>query len=299
MNFHTIKWLFATSLFCISFHVQAAETVMIIPFYKEGENRRIIIESDPCYRTLETKIKEVFLKTEGYGLIDYLAAVKKAKIDKMYTESTDLKTLLLQQENPDVYIIADMEKMHHNGYEGLYINLTAYVTSTSRTIGAVSLDSGFRKYNDCQSLIGKACMETDANGLSKLEVLVQQIKDGIDRSTKGIPIFLQFSLAEECMYDFYSEVANDDSVLIEHILKYVEENTVDGLASPSAGDKMLKFSEVLIPSRLADGKPNTAMKFALDFRRYLSKLSPADEPQNKFSFKPDVRRNNVYFTLYE
>lgn len=294
--FKSLTLLFLFSLMSITI---TAQSVIIIPFYKKGENRRNIIEEDPCYRFLETKIKNVFLQKEGYGVIDYLATVKKYELDKLYGKGSqsDLKTALLRAANPDVYIIADIEAGSNGSSHWMYINLTAHFTSTGRTIGAVTIDSGYRSYSNCQDLIGKGLIETDASGLPVAQVLLQQIKTALEGSVNGIPMSIQFTVDEGSMYHYMTKLS-DDELLVQKIKNFVKEKSMDQKSNANIRKTIIDFKEVIIPARHPDTKDAyTPSDFALDLYSFLTALSTEEYPDETLGFDMDIAGSTLYFKM--
>ncbi|MEO0585336.1 MAG: hypothetical protein AAF135_24190 [Bacteroidota bacterium] len=86
-----------------------AQSVIIIPFYKTGENKRLIIEDEYCFRVIETRIQQAFLQQGDFELIDYLAAIRRIEnFTDLIRSQKDPITLIIQRTEPDYYIVADI-----------------------------------------------------------------------------------------------------------------------------------------------------------------------------------------------
>ncbi|MEN0046330.1 MAG: DUF6175 family protein [Bacteroidota bacterium] len=277
--------------------IATAQTAIIIPFYKQGESRQLIIEEDPCFRYLETKIKKEFLNND-IELLDYLAAVRKAQSNAIFKSGSqeDRQTILLDQSNPDIYIIADMELQESGEYSWIFINLTAYRTCTSRTVGALTLDSGRCRGYTCQDLIDKSLV-----GGFEEENKIQQFSNQLDSALKdtsiGIPINIQFSLSEEALYHYMSKTTSGQ-LLVQEIKNYIKKHSMDGKSQASMSKKMISFPEVLIPALDSTTKaPLSPDDFALQFYLFLDELVSADDPNISFDFDFTIERCNIYFKM--
>ena len=66
--------------------------IMVIPFTKQGEDIRAILEQDVNKRIAITKIKEAF-DARGFTTVDFVAKLKAAKDNNVFTSEnqTDIK----------------------------------------------------------------------------------------------------------------------------------------------------------------------------------------------------------------
>jgi len=69
---------------------------MVIPYTKEGEDIRTILEADVNKRIILTKIKEAF-DSRGFTTIDFTAKLKAAIDNSIFTSDnqTDLKAQIM------------------------------------------------------------------------------------------------------------------------------------------------------------------------------------------------------------
>lgn len=276
----------------------AAQATIIIPFYKQGENKQFIIEEDPCYRKVETKIKEAALKEVDLQLIDYLALVRKIGKDQIRNigSETDLIKKLVQESDPDIYVVADIEQ--YSGQPSgsgkteyaFRINLTAHQSNTGRTVAATILDSGFRYYEDCQSLIEKAFTETDEKNLRKIEVFLQML------TTKVIPTLSIEFIVESGSDSKYTRKISNGKLLTQEIVQWIRENSDNKKASAKTNTVYISFREVLMPKREDLNYEYTVSDYALDFYSYLTELSFSGSDKN-LEFDFDVAGNVITFKL--
>ena len=102
-------------LSCINFVTQAQETatvqpkIMVVPFTKEGEDIRTILEEDVNKRIVLTKIKEAF-DSRGFTTVDFFGKMKSlSKVNGLAMDNqSDLKTMIIQQSGADIYVDAEI-----------------------------------------------------------------------------------------------------------------------------------------------------------------------------------------------
>ena len=300
MKNSSLKFLFAPLLFLFAvsqLQAQATIRIMTIPYTKTGESRIITTELNDCVRTLITKIEEAGKDYDGLEFVSYKAALEKARIDDRWREGTqqDRKSLLIANENPTIYIEADLIQKSEGGKHWVNINLKAYRTSTSQLVTTKFFDSGRFNYDDCAALIGKAGMERGPTGAFKIDEFMQELKEETGTHA-GLPISLEFMVDENSMYDFQIFL-DDDRMLVEAIESVVEEYSLDGNVAPSISTKIVKFPSVVIPT-MDEYKQQTASPsdFAMNVLRGLRGLKMEGETTPlRFSF--DVTGSSIYFTL--
>src|SRR5574344_780485 len=71
--------------------------IMVIPYTKEGEDLRTVLENDENKRIAITKIKEGF-DSRGFTTVDFVAKLKAAKDNNAFTSDnqTDIKSQIIQ-----------------------------------------------------------------------------------------------------------------------------------------------------------------------------------------------------------
>ena len=294
--------LFCIALFIISSFINNINadtgTVVIIPFYKQGENKTAIIEEDPCYRKVETKIKAMALQEADLQVIDYLALVRKIGKDQMRNmlTETDIIKKLVQEADPDIYIIADIEKYKgrstSNGKTeyAIRVNLTAHQSNTGRTVAAILLDSGRRYYQDCHSLMEKAFMNKDDTDARKIELFIQQL---IINPVSTVSI--EFNIAKGSDSKYTSKLSNSQLLVME-IKNWVKKNSANNKSDPQISSTYISFREILMPQKEGAGGAYTPSDYALDFLIHLSSLS-YHETSETLEWEFDVSGNIITYTL--
>jgi len=101
--------------------------IMVIPYTKEGEDIRTILEEDVSRRIAVTKIKEAF-DARGFTTVDFTAKLKAAKDNNVFTSDnqTDLKAQIIQMSGADVYVQAEVYVLRGQSGNEVKLILTAY-----------------------------------------------------------------------------------------------------------------------------------------------------------------------------
>lgn len=275
-----------------------AQSVVVIPFFKQGQDKRVIIESDECYRAFETLVKESFLKEDRFGLVDYLALVRKMERDDITipSNSDGAIEMVLKYADPDIYIIADITPFQKGNEYAYRINLTAFWTNTGETLASTILDSGQRYFDDCFLLINKAMLNKDMDGLNKMESFIQTMKEmKVGQASEAAqPISLLFTKKSED-YDYLDRLTNG-KLLFQSIQDWLKEHSIDKHCDCDIDSKFLRCQKILIGIEDKDGNKYSPSEFGGNLLIFLSGLTfKEDEIQLDFDFK--LAGNNLTFIL--
>ena len=84
--------------------------IMVIPYTKEGEDIRTVLEADVNKRIALTKIKEAF-DSRGFTTVDFTAKLKAAGDNAIFAadNQTDLKSQIIWMSGADVYVEAETD----------------------------------------------------------------------------------------------------------------------------------------------------------------------------------------------
>ena len=117
--------------------------IMVIPYTKEGEDLRTILENDESKRIAITKIKEGF-DARGFTTVDFIAKLKAAKDNNVFTSGNqnDLKAQIIQMSGADVYVQAEVIFEKGQSGNSIKLILTAYEASTGNSLSNKVGESG-------------------------------------------------------------------------------------------------------------------------------------------------------------
>lgn len=112
-------------------------TIMVVPFTKEGEDIRTVLESDVNKRAALTSIREEF-DNRGFTTIDFLGKFRAMSTSSAFNEGnqSDFVSEVIQNSGADVYITAEINLLRRgDGAKSVGIILNAYDVSTGQTLG--------------------------------------------------------------------------------------------------------------------------------------------------------------------
>ena len=145
--------------------------IMVIPYTKEGEDIRTILEQDVSRRIAITKIKEGF-DGRGFTTVDFTAKLKAAKDNNVFTteSQTDIKTQIIQMSGADVYVQAEVSSLKTETGSSVTLVLTAYEASTGNSLSNKVGESGKFYTDDFGKLASKAVESCVADFLNVMQI---------------------------------------------------------------------------------------------------------------------------------
>ncbi|MGL4584873.1 MAG: DUF6175 family protein [Flavobacterium sp.] len=244
--------------------VRAAAKIMVIPYNKQNEDIRTILDDNPYIRTAVSKVKEAF-DQRGWSTVDFVANLRAAQANAAFTtdRQSNFKSDLLTTSGADFYVQVDVQLTTDDTGTNTVLNLTAFETHTGASFSNKTGTSKFVS-NDYEKLISKAFERIQEEFLNTLMVKTDEIRE-IGRATT-----VEFNLDENATIDFDSALASGE-YLNELIEDWVATNAYKGRANLSGilDNKML-FDEVRIPLYDQDtNKPYNLNRFATEVIKYL------------------------------
>ncbi|MBQ3659939.1 MAG: hypothetical protein II963_07285, partial [Bacteroidales bacterium] len=115
--------------------------IMVIPYTKEGEDIRTVLENDSNKRIALSKIKEAF-DERGVSTIDFVARLKAANTANVMNmdNQADIKTAIIDMSGADIYVEAEIVCLQKkvSGQSKpetrVKINVTAYDIATGASL---------------------------------------------------------------------------------------------------------------------------------------------------------------------
>jgi hypothetical protein len=260
--------------------------MMVIPYTKEGEDLRTILEQDENKRIAITKIKEGF-DGRGFTTVDFVAKLKAAKDNNIFTSDnqTDIKTQLIEMSGADVYVQAEV--IAERGQSGSSVNLilTAYEISTGNSLSNKVGESGKFYTDDFNKLSSKA-VESCVDDF--LNVMQTKFTDIVNN---GKSIMIDISFAPESQYKMSSEVGDDGLPLSDQIELWMEENAFkNNYHIQGTTDVRMIFDDVRIPLKdQSTGNNYNPNKFGLEMFKFFRKLG--------MNIGRDIKGNTIYITI--
>jgi hypothetical protein len=250
-------------------------TIIVIPYTKQDEDIRTVMEADIGRRVAVAKVKEGF-DNRGFTTVDFVAALKNIELNDVLTspDQSSVKTAIIEASRADIFV--EIEAFQETGSgeaSRARIILTGYDAFTSRSLGTKTSTSVESKA-DFSSLVENALRRKDRDTqIDMVEDFLNVMQEKFDDIVEnGRPIQVIFSISDNAVYDFYTETASGDRISDE-IEFWLEENAYKGnYADLRITKQRVIADDVRIPLRLDNGRPYRPTQFAREIRKWFSRL---------------------------
>lgn len=278
-------------LSCIGFVTQAQETgtvqpkIMVVPFTKEGEDIRTILEEDVNKRIVLTKIKEAF-DSRGFTTVDFFGKMKSlSKVNGLAMDNqSDLKTMIIQQSGADIYVDAEINVLLSGSGNSVKIIITAYDISTGNSLSNKVGESGKFYTDDIGKLASKA-IESQADDF--LNIMQTKFSDIV---LNGRSINVSIGFAQTSQYSMSSEIGNEGLTLSDELELWMSENAYkNNYHIQGTTDKQMIFDDVRIPLKDQNGNNYNINKFGLELMKFTRKLG--------LQISRDISNNTLVITI--
>jgi hypothetical protein len=260
--------------------------IMVIPYTKEGEDLRVILEEDINRRIAVTKIKEAF-DSRSYTTVDFVAKLKAAKDNNLFTigSQTDIKSQIIQMSGADIYIQAEVNDQSGQSGRSVTLILTGYDASTGNSLSNKVGNSGKFFTDDIGKLTSKA-VESIAEDF--LNVMQDKFTDIVNNG-KSVMVDIGFDI--DSKYTMSSEVGADGLPLSDQLEIWMEENAFkNNYHIQGSTELKMIFDDVRIPLKdPVTGNNYNPNKFALEFFKFLKEIGL--QPSK------DIEGNTIFITI--
>jgi len=260
--------------------------IMVIPFTKEGEDLRTILEQDVSRRIAITKIKEAF-DGRGFTTVDFVAKLKAAKDNTVFTSDnqTDIKSQIIQMSGADIYVQAEVSVQNNDNGTAVTIILTGFDISTGNSLANKVGESGRFETDDIGKLASKAVEKISEDFLNVLQTKFTDIVNN------GRSVIIDISFDQGSTYTMSSEVGTAGLPLSDQIDEWMGKNAYkNNYHIQGTTDTKMIFDDVRIPLKdQATGINYNPNKFALEIYKFLKGMNL--EP------KKDIKGNTIYITI--
>jgi hypothetical protein len=260
--------------------------IMVIPYTKEGEDIRTILEADVNKRIATTKIKEAF-DSRGFTTVDFVAKLKAAKDNNVFTSDnqTDIKTQVIQMSGADIYVQAEVNVQKGQSGTSVTLILTAYEASTGNSLSNKIGESGKFFTEDIGKLASKA-VESVAEDF--LNVMQTKFTDIVNNG-KSVVIDISFDAGTDKTMS--SEIGSSGLPLSDQLEEWMVKNAYkNNYHIQGTTDLKMIFDDVRIPLKdQATGNNYNPNKFALEIFKFLKSIG--------LEVKKDVNLSTIYITI--
>jgi hypothetical protein len=287
----TTRWYLTALILLATTSVVSAQVaatkpkIMVIPFTREGEDIRTILDADPDKRLAITKVKEGF-DLKGYPTVDFTGKLKAAKDNQAFTSDnqSDIKTKIIELSGCDIYVITEIDIQGDNSGTSIDAVLSAYEVSTGNSLANKVGSSGKFYTADVGKLTTKAVEKC-------IDEFTQAMDNKLSQTTQiGRSVLVDISFAENATLNMSSEIGSDKLPLSDVLEDWFAKNSLNN-AYHIQGTTNLKmiFDDVKIPARDSIGNNYNSNRYALEIFKFLKSLGLAPSKE--------IKGNTIYITI--
>ena len=259
--------------------------IMVIPFTKDGEDLRTILDNDINTRIAIAKVKEGF-DSRGFTTVDFVGKLKSAKDNQVFTmdNQTDIKAKILELSGSDVYIVTETSTKSDISGSSATVIINGYETATGNSVANKVSNSGKFQTNDIEKLVSKAVEKS-------MDEFTFMVSDKFNQITKnGRSVLVDFGFSENAVINMTTEIDKTGLALSDLLEDWISKNSFNGSyhIQGTTNQKMI-FDEVKIPLKDKNSNNYTSTKFALDIFKYLKSLN--------LDVRKEIKGGTIYITI--
>ena len=282
------KITFFIAAVCIALNISAATVqpkIMVVPFVKENEDLRTILEEDANKRIIITKIKEAF-DSRGFTTVDFFGKLKSISSgDAMASDhQQDLKSMIITNSGADIYVDAEMIVNMSGSGNSVKVIVTAYDASTGNSLSNKVGESG-KFYTDDIGRLGSKAIESCAEDF--LNVMQMKFNDIVEN---GRSINLLIGFDETSSVNMASEIGDDGLTLADHIELWLGDNAYQGNyhIQGTTATRMI-VDDLRIPRKDKNGSNYNINRFGLEFLKFARSIG--------LKISRDISNNSLTVTI--
>ena len=259
--------------------------IMVVPYVKQGEDIRTVLEADVNKRIVMAKIREAF-DTRGFTTVDFIARLKALSTTSGLSmdNQADLKSMIVQQSGADVYVDTEMDVLLSSSGNSVKVIVTAYDVSTGNSLSNKIGDSGKFYTDDIGRLASKAIESCADEFLNTMQTKFNDIV----QNGRSVSVTIGFDAASALSMS--SEIGNDGLTLADEIELWMSENAYkNNYHVQGTTDKQMIFDDVRIPLKDKNGNNYNINKFGLEFLKFARK--------HGLKIQRDISNNSLVVTI--
>lgn len=261
--------LYALSMAVSGMFAQQSNTVqpsiMVVPFTKEGEDIRQVLEADVNKRAVLTSIKEAF-DNRGFSTVDFLGKYKAMSASSVMNDGnqSDIVSEIIANSGADIYITAEIDINATGQGTAINIIMNAYDTATGTSLANKMGNSGRFYTTDIAKLADVAIKKN-------MDVFLDNLQGKFnDIVANGRSIIIEIGVDEGSEWLMSSEMSDTGNLLSDDIEMWMEENAYKNYYHiQGTSDKIMIFDDVKIPLKdPATGRNYNINRFAMALNKF-------------------------------
>lgn len=265
--------------------------IMVIPYTKEGEDIRTVLEEDSNKRIALSKIKEAF-DERGVSTIDFVARLKAANTaDVMNMDNqADIKSAIINMSGADIYVEAEII-CQQNRVAGqtkpetrVKITITAYDIATGSSLANKIGECGPFYTEDVAKLSMKAISSIADDFLRVMQAKFSDIAE------QGRSVMMLINLDANSNYTMESAVGTQGLLLQDEIELWVDSASYNGNYHLQGVSPLnMVFDDIKLPFVDETGATYTVSKFSMSALKFFRSLG--------ITVSRTLKGNTLYITI--
>ena len=260
--------------------------IMVIPYTKEGEDIRTVLENDENKRIVLTKVREAF-DERGFSTVDFIARLKSIESGNVFNldNKEDIKSQIIDMAGADIYVETEIICGQMSGGEhNVKVTVTAYDSASGMSLSNKVGESGNFYTTDIAKL-GMRAISSCADDF--LRIMQSKFSDITEN---GRSLMLQIGFDVNSSYTMESIVGGQGLALSDEIELWISDKANNGDYHLQGVSPMkMIFDDVKMPLVDQSGKSYTASRFGMDMLRFFRSLNIPISRSNK--------GNTLYITI--
>ena len=265
--------------------------IMVIPYTKEGEDIRTVLEEDSNKRIALSKIKEAF-DERGVSTIDFVARLKAANTaDVMNMDNqADIKSAIINMSGADLYVEAEIicQQSRVAGQTKpetrVKITITAYDIATGASLANKIGECGPFYTDDVAKLSMKAISSIADDFLGVMQAKFSDIAE------QGRSVMMLINLDANSSYTMESAVGTQGLLLQDEIELWVDSASYNGNYHLQGVSPLnMVFDDIKLPFVDETGATYTVSKFSMSALKFFRSLG--------ITVSRTLKGNTLYITI--
>ena len=277
--------------FCANAQTVVQPKIMVIPYTKEGEDIRTVLENDSNKRIVLSKIKEAF-DERGVSTIDFVARLKAANTAGAMNmdNQTDIKSAIIDMSGADIYVEAEIicQQNYVSGQSKpesrVKISITSYDIATGVSLSNRVGECGPYYTDDIAKLSMKAISSVADDFLRVMQMKFTDIAE------QGRSLMMYISFDENSAYTMESEVGKQGLTLQDEIELWVDSNSYNNNYHLQGVTPLnMIFDDIKLPYTDDTGATYTASKYSMSILKFFRSLG--------ITISRSLKGNTLYITI--
>lgn len=265
--------------------------IMVIPYTKESEDIRTVLEEDSNKRIALSKIKEAF-DERGVSTIDFVARLKAANTaDVMNMDNqADIKSAIINMSGADIYVEAEIicQQSRVAGQTKpetrVKITITAYDIATGASLANKIGECGPFYTDDVAKLSMKAISSIADDFLRVMQAKFSDIAE------QGRSVMMLINLDANSSYTMESAVGTQGLLLQDEIELWVDSASYNGNYHLQGVSPLnMVFDDIKLPFLDETGATYTVSKFSMSALKFFRSLG--------ITVSRTLKGNTLYITI--